>query len=146
MVPSNHEHPVILLAYPFINVHLAAQWPFVTSACDRHWSHGCVMGMIPNGWVGRTLSFVATNMVSYLKGRAPFTFFQFWAIQGGSQRSLWTMSHCADTVEKPLSVSGTLQCTLKTTLDVGRDNLTSHIWEIRFLLFPFLVLLEQDKC
>lgn len=54
------------------------------------------------------------------------------------------MSHYADTVKQPLPVMGTLQGTLETMLDVRRDNLTSHIWEIRFLLFSFL--LEQDKC
>lgn len=85
-------------------------------------------------------------MVSYPKGRAAFNFSWFGAFQGGFQRSVWTMSHCADTVKQSLPVMGALQCTLQTMLAVGRDNLTSHIWEIRFLLFPFLVLLEKGKC
>lgn len=100
------------------------------------------MDMAPNGCVGRTLSFVATSMVPYLLSRAAFNFW-FWAFQGGSQRHLWTMSCC---VKQPLAVTGALQCTLESMLDVGRDSLTSHISEIRFLLFLFLLLLEQDKC
>lgn len=129
-----------------ISIHKCSSWSLVTICNISMW--WTLITWRCDGYDAQLMSRKNTKFCCYQhgflsEGRSDFNFW-YWAFQGGSQRSLWTMSHYADTVKQPLPVMGTLQGTLETMLDVRRDNLTSHIWEIRFLLFSFL--LEQDKC